>query len=89
LLVTSSTPTDLRRLIITPPDPKVFRKYWSRIEGVLGKHLPQPWVGYDAYATFLSTGLPFHLPLSFEPVKAEALAKALEDVGCKVRSVPE
>jgi hypothetical protein len=87
--VTSSIPTDLRRLIITPPAPEVFRKYWSKIECVLGEHMPQPWVGYDAYATFLSTGLPFHLPLSFESARAEALAKALEDVGCQVRTVPE
>ncbi len=79
--------TNFVRLIITAPN-QSFMPFWHKAEGVFLRFLPG-WKNYDAYATSLATGLPFHLPLSFQPDEAEALAGALRALNCTVRILPE
>ena len=80
--------SNLVRLIITAPTNTSFSSYRVKVEGVFIKFLPGP-KNYDAYQTFIATGLPFHLPLSFSRDEAQALAAALIKVDCTVRIVPE
>jgi hypothetical protein len=79
-----------KRLIIVGPgkgDIGDFSMAWGRLFKVL-----QPYIkgrgGYDMYRDFLSTGLPYHLPFSFDPDTARAFANDLISVGCEVVIVP-
>ena len=79
-----------RRLIIVGPgkgDIGDFSMAWGRLLNVLTSYIKGRG-SYDMYRDFLSTGLPYHLPFSFDPDTARAFADELIGVGCEVVIVP-
>jgi hypothetical protein len=78
------------RLIIVGPgkgDIGDFSMAWGRLLEVLQSYVKGRG-SYDMYRDFLSTGLPYHLPFSFDPDTARAFASDLIRVGCEVAIVP-
>ena len=79
-----------RRLIIVGPgkgDLGDFLMVWGQLFKVLRSYIKGSG-DYEMYRDFLSTGLPYHLPFSFDPDTARNFADDLIGVGCEVVIVP-
>ena len=78
-----------QRLIIIGPgkgDIGEFYSSWGKVIRVLKVYLKSAG-GYEMYSDFLSTGLPYHLPFSFDSSTASDFARDLIATGCEVQVV--
>jgi hypothetical protein len=79
-----------KRLIIVGPgkgDLEEFSMVWGRLLEVIRYYIKGRG-DYVMYRDFLSTGLPYHLPFSFDTDTAREFADDLIRVGCEVVIVP-
>ena len=76
------------KLIITAPSntPMAFASAWIKTQAVFKKYVRCNG-RYDTYEMFLSSGLPYHLPFSFDASQAESFATELRKAGCQVTVV--
>ena len=76
------------KLIITAPSntSMVFASTWIKTQAVFKKYVRCNGK-YDVYEMFLSSGLPYHLPFSFDMSQAQSFAAELRKANCQVAVV--